>query len=367
MRKKVTSVDVARAAGVSQATVSMVLNRKYDVSFSRKTVEKVENAARELGYAIPKRRNHTENKGNKLIVVFCPTLTNPYYVMLLQGIESVAKEKGYGVFVCNTQRDLKMEEQYLKTMHFVKPNGIIYTCNPSSAFMPQVEELSKRIPLVIVSNREKTVEVDAINQDNTKSGKLMARHLLDLGHRDVAFVTPPLTKRQQQRIKRVQGFVNEFQKDGLGDRVIIKAADETWDRVIPNMDTEYKMGYNLTKELLAQKQSFTAVAGMNDMMAFGVMDALYEEKYKVPGDVSVIGCDNIIYTKFHRMALTSIEHFVPLKGRDACDIIIRKINTMKNPYYELEPTSIYHIEYEPKLIVRRSTSYAKTDKSSLEK
>ena len=87
-KKKATSSDVAKRAGVSQATVSMVLNKKYNVSFSRETVEKVEQAARELGYHLPGRKNRKESRKEKLIVVFCPTLTSPYYVLLLQGIEA---------------------------------------------------------------------------------------------------------------------------------------------------------------------------------------------------------------------------------------------------------------------------------------
>ena len=112
-RKKATSSDVAKRAGVSQATVSMVLNKKYNVSFSREVIRKVEEAARELGYELPKRRTRKEGRKEKLLVVFCPTLTNPYYVMLLQGIESRATEQGYGLFVCNTQRSLELEERYL--------------------------------------------------------------------------------------------------------------------------------------------------------------------------------------------------------------------------------------------------------------
>ena len=81
-KKKATSSDVAARAGVSQATVSMVLNRKYNVSFSRETVERVEQAARELGYELPGRRKHKADRKEKLIVVFCPTLTSPYYVLL---------------------------------------------------------------------------------------------------------------------------------------------------------------------------------------------------------------------------------------------------------------------------------------------
>ena len=204
-KRKITSSDVARVSGVSQATVSMILNQKNNVSFTRETREKVEEAARELGYQIPRRRTCKDGKSRKLIVVFCPTLTNPYYVMLLQGIEQVAKEKGYGVFVCNTQRDLKIEDNYLKMMRSVQPLGIIYTCNPSLCFQEQVREMAEKIPLVVINNREDLMEIDAVELNNAKPGRLMARHLLDLGHRHVAFVSPPLSSRQGQRQKRIKG------------------------------------------------------------------------------------------------------------------------------------------------------------------
>lgn len=355
---------MAERAGVSQATVSMILNKKYNVSFSRETVEKVEQAARELGYQLPSRKGRKENKKEKLIVVFCPTLTSPYYVLLLQGIESVANKQGLGVFICNTQRDARLEEKYLKMMSAMGPQGIIYACNPHPDFQEQVEELAKEIPLVIISNKEKTTTVDAINQDNTVVGKMMARHLLDLGHRKVAFITPPLTKRQWQRSKRVDGFVREFEKEGLKDSVIIKAADESIDRQSPAMDTEYSMGYRLTMELLRDGEEFTAIAGQNDMMAIGALDALREARLHVPRDVSVIGCDNIFYSGIRRISLTTIDHFVALKGRDACDIIIRKIDTRDGFLTDMMPASLYNIEYTPKLISRKTTGYAKIPKDT---
>ena len=361
-KKKATSSDVAERAGVSQATVSMVLNKKYNVSFSRGTVEKVEKAARELGYQLPSRKNKKADKKEKLIVVFCPTLTSPYYVLLLQGIESVANEQGYGVFICNTQRDAAFEEKYLRMMADIRPQGIIYACNPHPDFQKQVEDMAKEIPLVIISNKERTTTVDAINQDNTVVGRLMARHLLDLGHRDVAFITPPLTKRQWQRSKRIEGFVKEYENAGLSGHVIIKVADESMDRQLPRMDTEYSMGYELTMELLSENRQFTAIAGQNDMMAIGALDALQEARLHVPRDVSVIGCDNIFYSGIRRIALTTIEHFVALKGRDACDIIIRKIGTKDSFFSDIQPTSLYNIEYSPRVIARKTTGYAKVEK-----
>ena len=363
-KKKVTSSDVAKAAGVSQATVSMVLNRKYNVSFSKETIQKVEQAAEEMGYEIPKRKKRKESRKEKLIVVFCPNLTNPYYVMLLQGIETHAKEQGFGLFICNTQRELKMEERYLKMMWELKPLGIIYTCNPSRCFMELVEELAEHIPIVVVNNQNERLNVDAVELDNSKLGRLMARHLLELGHRKVAYIAPPLTTRQKQRSKRVEGFLKEFESRGLKQNVIIKAADEKIDMSVPNIDSEYKIGYDLTKELLREQNDVTAIVGLNDMIAFGIMDALQSEKYKVPGDISVMGCDNTLFARMHKVSLTTIEHFVVFKGRDACDIIMKKIASQNSKVSEFQPISTYHVEYEPKLIVRGTTSYAKTKISS---
>ena len=102
------------------------------------------------------------------------------------------------------------------------------------------------------------------------------------------------------------------------------------------------------------------------MMALGAIDALEESRIRVPKDVSVIGCDDIFYSGIRRLSLTTIDHFVALKGRDACDIILRKIESQKSYRKGDEPTSIYHIEYEPRLIVRGSTGYA-PDESHREK
>ncbi|MBC5689247.1 LacI family DNA-binding transcriptional regulator [Mediterraneibacter sp. NSJ-55] len=364
-KRKVTSSDVAERAGVSQAAVSMILNKKYNVSFSKETVQRVENAAEELGYELPKRKTRREVRREKLLVVLCPNLTNPYYVMLLQGIESRATEQGFGLFVCNTQRDLELEERYLKMMPGLNPQGVIYACNPSRCFMHLVEELSGKIPFAIINNQNEKLDVDAVELDNAKLGRLMAKHLLELGHKNVAYIAPPLTVRQKQRSKRVEGFLKEFKDAGLGENVIIKAADEQIDKDIPGIDSEYRIGYDLTKELLREHKNLTAIAGLNDMIAFGILDALYDEKYKVPGDISVMGCDNTLFAKMHKVYLTTIEHFVIYKGMDACDIIMKKMNTRMKRYAEIEPVSIYHVEYEPRIVVRGTTSYPHSKKRKI--
>ena len=155
-------------------------------------------------------------------------------------------------------------------------------------------------PVCVINNQNEKLDVDAVELDNSKLGRIMARHLLDLGHKHVAYIAPPLTVRQKQRSKRVEGFMKEFREAGLGDNVVIKAANESIDKDVPGIDSEYRIGYDLTKELLAEERDLTAIVGLNDMIAFGILDALYDEKYKVPGDMSVMGCDNTLFAKMHK-------------------------------------------------------------------
>ena len=98
------------------------------------------------------------------------------------------------------------------------------------------------------------------------------------------------------------------------------------------------------------------------MMAIGALDALHEARIHVPKDVSVIGCDNIFYSGIRKISLTTIDHFVALKGRDACDIILRKIDEQDRFLTDSAPVSLYNIEYTPKLIARRTTGYVRTKK-----
>ena len=117
-------------------------------------------------------------------------------------------------------------------------------------------------------------------------------------------------------------------------------------------------------ELLDEGREFTAIAGQNDMMAIGALDALHEARIHVPKDVSVIGCDNIFYSGIRKISLTTIDHFVALKGRDACDIILRKIDEQYRFLTDSAPVSLYNIEYTPKLIARRTTGYVRTKKNN---
>ncbi len=135
-------------------------------------------------------------------------------------------------------------------MPSLNPEGIIYTCNPSVNFMERIQELTKTFPIVVINNQNERLAVDAVDLNNLKLGKIMAQHLLELGHQKVAYVSTALTKRQKQRSKRMEGFLEEYQAAGYGDYVIVKSASKESDASLPGVDSEYLIGYHLTKELL---------------------------------------------------------------------------------------------------------------------
>lgn len=356
-RKKVTSTDVARRAGVSQATVSMVLNQKYNVSFSRETIDKVEQAARELGYSNEKKPQVSRIRMRGTVFVVCPNFSNPYYFSLLQGIEKTAQKNKYDVFLCNTRRDYQTEEKYLKKIEKLNPSGIIYTFVPT--FPELLQNLAKKIPVVMIGEKDAVSGIDTIELNSEKMGGMLARYLLDMGHRKVGFISTPLAQRQSARRARIKGFCEAFAEAGIPDGVFVRSLPKEMDVIFQEMDTEYRTGYELTLELVREVPHITAIAGTNDMVALGIRDALLKEKYRIPEDISVIGCDNLLFSGLKGIDLTTVEHYVPQKGTDACELLLQKIEEQKSRRIQEKEEMIHHIEYEPRLVVRGSSTYPK--------
>ena len=181
------------------------------------------------------------------------------------------------------------------------------------------------------------------------------------GNHDIeAVFIDSVLKQANITLESLAAFLHKLNKISTENNIDFYLSISADKKDIPGIDSEYRIGYDLTKELLRTEKDLTAIVGLNDMIAFGIMDALQDMKYKVPGDVSVMGCDNTLFSKVKKVSLTTIEHFVVHKGMDACDIIMKKISSRDWKYTEFEPVSIYHVEYEPQIVVRGTTSYAKT-------
>lgn len=349
--KKITSMDVARLAGVSQATVSMILNNRVGSSFSEETKNKVLDAARQLGY-----RLHSQNlpvTDQNLIAVMTPTLSNPFYTQLTASIEKYALSQGYKVLICNTSRDKAHEAYYLD--YFSKTNvaGIIFTFVPS---YPQlVEHLALSLPIVLIGEKTKDLTIPSVELSNVKAGIIITEHLLSLGHRNFAFLSTPFNNLSLAREQRLEGIKKVLQENHLEHNLDILIDDTIVESDQNSTPYEYEVGYTLTQKYIEKKGKATALIGVNDMTSLGIIGSLIQSGKQVPEDYSVCGFDNIFVSSVSLPAITTVDHHLHLRSQSAVDMIISKQSNSTNTLPHYLASQVNKIEYEPLLISRAST------------
>jgi LacI family transcriptional regulator len=354
--KNVTTLDIARATGLSQSTVSMILNRKKSASFPEETVRRVWDTAKELGYQTKIKK--PQERGPRMIAVVVPTLANPYYPALLQAIKAEAAKEDYDLFVCII-RDEADTGKGLALLAGMPIRGIIYTFMP---YKPEaLEHIAEQLPVVIIGDKNEHTGIDTVALNSVESGAMLAEHLLSLGHRNIAFISTPLVRNSLPRQRRLEGVTRALQNFSGKCNLIVQAADESFQADPHDANSEPHLGYTLTMKVL-REQNVSAFIGVNDMVAFGILNALDEKKYRVPADFSVCGFDNTFPSSFRNISLTSVEHFIADKGKDAFDILLKKINYWLSG---AAPNSVYKIEYKPQLIVRNSTGQIKSSRRVL--
>lgn len=342
--KKVTSTDVAKLAGVSQSTVSFVLNNRTDISISEYTRKRVLDAAKQLNYVIGG-FTRTNSGKTKTIGMMIPNFSNPYYPMLVRFIQKHLYENGYNLLVCSINRIKAEEKYYLRFLAEHGVDGVIFGFTPSD--YAYVNSYSKKLPLVIVGETDERYKVPAIELVSAKSGALVADYLTKLGHRKIAFISTPIDSISLSRKKRLEGI-----KQALGNfadcELYVKIAEHEMETFDSDFDTQ--AGFMLTKELLNERE-VTAIIGVNDMVAYGAMRAVSEFSMKVPADISICGFDNLYLSKIVNPDITTVDHLISERCRSAVLAIIDMI--------EQNHRNLFKMVYEPKLIVRGSTAPAK--------
>ncbi len=364
--KRTTSKDVAKLAGVSQSTVSLILNNKDNVSFSADTVKRVTDAARDLNYSIQAPLPRTDRPRTKVIGILTPTMVNPYYPLLTQAIEQQAAANGYRTYICNTHRNHETEKQYLQLLTEQNVDGIIYTFTPW--YPTLVERIAQEIPLVVVGERDDSLNVDTIGLNSYKAGSLIAEHLLELGHQKIAYISTPFGNMTLTRNQRLEGIRSHLCNNKKDDCLIISSPDidDEYERSSGIYETE--IGYNLALDLLEKEPDVTAMIGVNDMTAYGIITALKQRGVKVPQDISVCGFDNIFLSSISTPGLTTVDHSLSHRGKVAIDILLEKLDAPKQTRFGIDSFSelnVYRIEYEPVLVKRASTGEVNTVKRLL--
>jgi LacI family transcriptional regulator len=334
LRRRISSWDIAREANVSQSTVSRVINNNPRVSEA--TRKRVKNAMARFGYA-PNAAARTLITGrSNLIGLVVSNITNPFYPEVIETIVATAAEHDYNVILCNTRESLKLQTAYLELLIEHQVDGAILTSSllDSEGLMAQAG--IDRIPLVMVNRTVAGLGVDSVHMDNKAAGILVARHLVDLGHRAIAFVGG--VEATSTNSARLAGFRTEL--NAL--RVTLR------DEYVVHREFTRGSGYALTQQLLTLPSRPTALFCADDLIALGAMDALLDAGLRVPQDVAVVGVDDVQAASLRQVGLTTVRQPTAEMGRRAVQLLLERMRGGSDG----EPIEIV---LRPRLIVRRTS------------
>lgn len=341
--KKTTIYDIAKHCKVSPSTVSRVLSGS-DYPVSQDTRREIMKAAEDLHY-IPNLigKSLKMDRVNDIGVVI-PNMSN-YYSTLLRGIQDVAQRFDSQIILCNSFRDPKTEEKNVNLLLQKQVKGILIASIDDTGTIIQ-NILNKNVSVVAM---EQEVKVDCSRAGfNFASGaEIATRHLIELGHSDIAFVSAPLLRPSRKKL------LDGYKKAMAGHGIPVKdefVYVETHEHDDDDQMYDFMLGKRAAEYLMSLRDRPTAVFCINDMAAIGLIRQLQVRGVRVPDDLSVIGFDNILFTEMITPSLTTIDQSTYDLGHLAADLLFKNIL----PQHPL-PMSHVTIQLEPKLIVREST------------
>jgi LacI family transcriptional regulator len=327
--RRPTSVDVALAAGVSQATVSRALNGG---AVSESTRIKVESVASRMGYSpnLVARGLVTSRSGTIGVVV--ADITNPFYPQLLEALGDRLADQGRHMLLQNAATN--SEEEAARLLVEQRVDGIIFTTAMSDSVAVR-ELMERRFPLVLV-NRVVVGHCDAVEGDNRAGAIAAIDHLVELGHRQIGMVTGDA--RASTTRQRTQGF-----EDGLAELGVPLRLD-----YVRSSDFTYPAAYRAAIDLLSLNDRPTAIFCHNDLTAFAVVNAARSLNISVPGELSVIGYDDVRESAWESYNLTTVKQQFPEMAARAVDLLESRIED-----HDLAPR---HTVFECPLIILGTTA-----------
>ncbi|TCL61792.1 LacI family transcriptional regulator [Hydrogenispora ethanolica] len=313
--------DIARFANVSRTTVSRVLN--HDPGVSQKTQEKVLKVIREMNYVPNAAARTLVRKKTDIIGVLVNNVTDIFWDRIISGIEKSLHNLEYEAIYVNVKRfqnEPINRDKYKKMIRLLaegRVDGIIIAIT-NELDREDVDFLvSRNLPFVVIQNSFEDARVNSINIDNFKETYTSTEYLLDLGHRDIAYVAGDL--QSKIAINRLKGFEKALEDHGLP---IVRA------RILQG-NNSFEEGYWRMKQILSWDRKPTAVSFYNDIMAYGGINAAQEDGVRIPEDISVIGFDGLSgEDPFAKLAppLTTMHQPMASMGERAAKIIVDKIN-----------------------------------------
>jgi LacI family transcriptional regulator len=338
-----TLADVAKAVGCSAATVSRVLSKSsYPVSDNLR--QRIEQAAEKLHYSPNLVGRMLKSGSSPFVGVVIPSLQNPYYMQLAMGIEQEASARGYAPLVLSSQRSAELERRHILGLLQKGVGCLLLISEDDSPEAVRRYSAQGGVACVFEANFPEQSNVLNARNDMFLTGRIAADYLLSRGHRSIAFLTTPLTRRSRQ--DTLDGCRFAMSKQNLpfsdNDVFITDFERETDDGLY-----EYKAGLLLATQLMAAPKRYTAVFALNDMVACGVMAGLREHNLRVPDDISVIGCDDIPFAVMMDPPLTTIRLSARLLGQRAVQLMINALETAS-------ASDLVTLSIRPELVKRAS-------------
>lgn len=342
MKKKTnkppTMNDVAQAAGVTQATVSYVLNNSNEISEPVK--KRVLEAAEQLGYIRNSVARNLKLKRSNTVGIIVPDVTNSYYSQMIKYTEKIIREHGHFTFICITMHNPELEDWYITSLIEQKVAGVVVCYGLANEQMLK-KFVSYNVPFVVLDGdlQGEQIEAPCVLVNNIKGSFLAVQQFVSLGITKIAFCSE--TTYNKALKDRYEGFMLAIKEFGLQKQlqhIYIAPEDvEQYDKIA--------LGYIAAEEILSSSKP-TGIFATNDEIAIGVMKKLRENNIRVPHDIAVIGYDNVPLSGIITPSLTTINQPVMtmcIQGTNMLrDLIIGKESERRR------------IMLEPSIIVRES-------------
>jgi len=311
MKKRSTVADVAKAAGVSMMTVSRAMNNKPGVSEELR--QRILALANEMDYLPSQIARGLSTRQTCSIGLVVPDITNSFFAYIARGVEDVAYEHGYNVFLINTAEDLEREAAALDSLWQKEIDGAIL-CSLREP-IDTIENNIQRFPAVILINRElhqPFPNVVTINVNDQRGAQMAMQHFLDQKRTKIAFLAGPSTSVSGMR--RMEGY-----------RQSLKNANFPFDpQLVEGCDPNIECGRTAALAVLKRRPETDAFLAFNDLVAIGALQACHETNRSVPKDIGVIGADDIPMATTIRPQLSTLRvnqaHIGRLSMRTLIDI-----------------------------------------------
>ena len=332
--------DIAAQAGVSVMTVSKSLRGAPDISAATKV--RIKGMAQQMGYMPDSMAQGLRNRTTKLLGLILPSVTNPVYVRTVAAIEEGAHEWGYDLILAHSLPSPDREEACIRRLLSRRVDGLfIFPANRLSPTAPVYEELWQRqTPTVILGQRPPfCAQFLSVETEDLTGAHLMTKHLLELGHKEIAFLSGASGSPWAQ--ERLEGY----------RRALREAAIEPDDRLIFTAGSTLEDGEKTAVQLINEAATMTAIQAATDLVAMGAANVFLNQGVKIPEDLSVAGFGNIMMSQHFRVPLSTVRQPKLRLGIAAIEAM-QKLRRGEHPEPNRLPVEI---------IVRASTARPKTD------